>query len=339
MGFIARLTFTGMPTYLPQLDVTKVIMAVIVVAIHTQPQSLLGESLVADICQSLYEIPVPFFFAVSGFLLWRKMGGFVRNDRLIRIENWILHSLRLYFLWTIIYLPYTIYGFVHDGLQWHEALMVFARNVLLVGENYCSWPLWYLLGMVSAGCVIYGIVKVGLGVKSILLVAVVLLCLGEVLDSLCQREQMPAIVSLYYKVFKSTRNGFFLGLPYIAVGVCIAEFGIVRSRGILAALFTSFLCLFLKYGGRFFLLLLVCFGLQLLLGLVWRTTAHGRITVCRKVSNIIYFTHMIWVGLMMTVFPVDNSLLRFSLSVLMTLVTSFFLIGKHEGKVFNKLFS
>ena len=97
MGFIARLTFTGMPTYLPQLDVTKVIMAVIVVAIHTQPQSLLGESLVADICQSLYEIPVPFFFAVSGFLLWRKMGGLMRNDRLIRIEIWILHSLRLYF--------------------------------------------------------------------------------------------------------------------------------------------------------------------------------------------------------------------------------------------------
>ena len=163
--------------------------------------------------------------------------------------------------------------------------------------------------MVSAGCVICGIVKVGLGVKSILLVAVVLLCLGELLDSLCQREQVPAIVSLYYKVFKCTRNCSFLGLPYIAVGVCIAEFGIVRSRGILTALFMSFLCLFLKYGGRFFLLLLVCFGLQLLLGLVWRTTAHDRITVCRKVSNIIYFTHMIWVGLMMTVFPVDNCLL------------------------------
>lgn len=56
--------------------------------------------------------------------------------------------IRYYVIWTIVYLPLTILGFYKAGDGFVKSFVQFIRNVFFQGENYYSWPLWYLLSAV-----------------------------------------------------------------------------------------------------------------------------------------------------------------------------------------------
>ena len=58
--------------------------------------------------------------------------------------------LRLYVIWSIIYLPLTFCGWIIEGNRESVYLLRCVRNFILVGENFYSWALWYLNGLVFA---------------------------------------------------------------------------------------------------------------------------------------------------------------------------------------------
>ena len=177
----------------------KLIMAYVVVAIHTTDWSLMG----------LTETAVPYFFIASGFFLFRKLGG-SREEDLAVIRQWTLKILKLYLIWTAIYLPFTVVGYYQEGLPITKALLGFVRNVVFVGSNYFSWSLWYLLGMVWAGICIY-IMRM----MNFTLWAMIILAFGLYLSEFFfDFHSIP----YYSKVFATTRNGFFVGLPFITAG-------------------------------------------------------------------------------------------------------------------------
>lgn len=120
-------------------------MSVLVVATHTGLFSLIHDKELADTLINSLAIKVPFFFVASGFLVWYKIGNSSIEDKKTKLRRWINKTFRLYIVWTILYLPFTIYGFYHDGIPVLKSLVVFTRNVLFVGQNFLSWPLWYLL--------------------------------------------------------------------------------------------------------------------------------------------------------------------------------------------------
>ena len=65
-----------------------------------------------------------------------------------RVRNTIIKLLRLYLIWTLLYLPLTIFGNVLLGKNLLHGSLSFIRGTLFVGENYYSWPLWYLLASI-----------------------------------------------------------------------------------------------------------------------------------------------------------------------------------------------
>ena len=97
-------------------------MALVVVAIHTTEWKLGG----------LVRAAVPYFFIVSGYFLFRKLNGHQKDD-LKTIRRWIFRILKMYLIWTAIYLPFTIYGFIQDDLSLKQGIFVFGRNLLFVG--------------------------------------------------------------------------------------------------------------------------------------------------------------------------------------------------------------
>ena len=188
-------------------DILKFIFALVVVWIHTGTNDLHG----------LVNIAVPFFFVMSGFFLFGKI--FTQPDSISKqsvLLKWLKSTIRLYLLWTLIYLPFAIIGFYKEGLPLIKSTVVWLRNVLLVGENYLSWPLWYLLGMIWAGIVILLSIK--------LRIPFWLLCIGGVILFLAPRI-LPAVFEnkYYLSSFQTTRNGFFHGLPFMLLG------GVVRK--------------------------------------------------------------------------------------------------------------
>lgn len=96
--------------------------------------------------------PYPSFFLASGFLCFRDLNyasfGVAISAGTERVRNTIVKLLRLYLIWTLLYLPLTIFGNVLLGKNLLHGSLSFIRGTLFVGENYYSWPLWYLLASI-----------------------------------------------------------------------------------------------------------------------------------------------------------------------------------------------
>lgn len=182
-------------------DLLKFLLSLVVVWIHTGTNDLYG----------LTKIAVPLFFFLSGFFLFGKIFRERKEgDSKNLVNTWLQKTLRLYLIWTAIYLPFAIIGFAKDGLSVWKSAIVYTRNVLFVGENYLSWPLWYLLGLLQAGILIWIGEKLKMPLWGYLIMALALIFL-------------PVIFHLesnhvYLSLFKNIRNGFFLGFPCMVMG-------------------------------------------------------------------------------------------------------------------------
>ena len=178
----------------------KFVMAILVVMIHTGSWNLMG----------FVETAVPFFFIASGFFLFRKTEKKSRSEELRIIGQWIWKALKLYGIWSLIYLPFAIYGYHSEGLPLTKAILHYVRNFIFVGENFLSWPLWYLLALVWGGALIWVMTKLRFPIWVMILIGAALTISTHFID-------YPSI-ELYAKVFRDTRNGIFVGLLYLATG-------------------------------------------------------------------------------------------------------------------------
>lgn len=182
-------------------DITKLLLSLVVVWIHTGTNSLYG----------IAEWVVPIFFFFSGYFLFAKIEkSGVGSTSADIVFSWIRKTVSLYLTWTVIYLPFAIYGFYLDGLTPMKAFVIWVRNVVFVGENFMSWPLWYLLGMIQAGCIIWFFEKINAPFAFLCLFAMLLYIAPKFIPF----EQMKWYVTL----FRTTRNGFFIGMPFMVLG-------------------------------------------------------------------------------------------------------------------------
>ena len=185
-------------------DLLKFLLSIIVVWIYTGTNDLYG----------LTKFVVPILFFLSGFFLSGKMFREIRGREERGCESivgiWLLKTLRLYVIWTVIYLPFAIVGFEKEGIPVRESAIQYIQNVVFVGENYLSWPLWYLLGLLQAGIIIWIGEKIRLPLWGYLILALMFYLLPDYL----QLESNH----LYLSLFKTIRNGFFLGFPCMVLG-------------------------------------------------------------------------------------------------------------------------
>lgn len=180
-------------------DILKFLLALVVVWIHTGNSDLYG----------LVNWAVPAFFFLSGFFLFGKV--FVSGSGASEtVSVWLGKTLQLYLIWTAIFSPFAIIGFAKEGMPFVKAVAVYLRNVVFVGENYLSWPLWYLLGLLQAGAVIWLTLRIRLPFWGLIVMAATLFCLPYFIDF----EE----IGIYHKIFVTTRNGFFIGLPFMTLG-------------------------------------------------------------------------------------------------------------------------
>lgn len=96
----------------PDLDITKFLMAIVVLAIHTHP--FYSFSGLNQTINALFCLAVPFFFMASSYLCFLGMDISTLGDRYsvgaIRVRRTISRLLRLYLTWTVLFLPITVLG-------------------------------------------------------------------------------------------------------------------------------------------------------------------------------------------------------------------------------------
>lgn len=100
------------------IDLFKVLMTLVVVMIHT-----------TEAAPAWFKIAVPYFFLASGFFFFRnwETGG---EEVRMKERKWLSRLVVMYLVWTLIYLPFTVYGLMQDDLGIGKSLAVFARNLL-----------------------------------------------------------------------------------------------------------------------------------------------------------------------------------------------------------------
>lgn len=183
------------------VDIIKIVMAVLVIGIHTEPfafniwlDRLFG--LATRIC-------VPFFFVSSAYFYWIRDCG--------KPLGYIKRIITLYIVWSLIYLPKDWPVLSKQSLS--EILYRYAWK----GNEHA---LWFLCSCLIGFFICYGLQKC-LKPKYILVLSFIVLCIG------CLQSSWAPVVTKIYGVdptnYLGTRNGLFYGFPYMAIGMYFAK--------------------------------------------------------------------------------------------------------------------
>lgn len=220
----------------PLLDAMKLLMALAVVEIHTKPAGV-PDGPAGDFLLAAEGVVVPFFFIASGFLCFRSVGVADLapggpGER--RARGACLRLLRLYAVWSLVYLPVSFFGLWLQGASPLKGALLLARGFLVVGENWCSWPLWYLLASAVGFALAWLMLRGGVPLRRILAASAALCVLGWGMEALYASgvapEPLAKLLSLYFKAFVNVRNGLFEGFFYVVLGMCMG----VRREGLVS---------------------------------------------------------------------------------------------------------
>ena len=204
------------------LDICKLLMAFCVVAIHTRPLENCTITIVNDIYESFVRMAVPFFFLSSGFLLAQKFEpSFTSQNNIAKVRKYLLKIIKMYVVWTVVYLPMAIYRFVSSGIGILKSVLLYIRGFIFIGEQYNSWHLWYLLSTIYALVFILAVLYLKLSRKKAIILSSIIFLISIGLDYLvAYTGNSNTFIDIFIKMIKvSIGSGRILtGLFYLPLG-------------------------------------------------------------------------------------------------------------------------
>ena len=214
------------------IDVVKFICSFLVCMGHIRPIAfeIFGsenlQNYINFVLQNYFgRIAVPFYFAASGFLLYRKMSFDNLNTE--RIKNYCFKIFRLLGTWTFL---------------------------LFVGSKV---HLWYLGALVLAVIILSMLIKKKIPLNYILIISIALYTIGLLGDSyygfiepLKKHFLLKVIIVGYENIFYTTRNGVFFGFIYVLIGALFSQKPIrlnskIAVIGLIISIFMMYLELYL----------------------------------------------------------------------------------------------
>lgn len=210
-------------------------------------------------------------------------------------------------------MPLTVYGWFIEGNKTVEYALLCIRNYILVGDNFYSWALWYLNGLIFA-LILIDILSKRISIEKIVGFGSVAYLVGIVLTAFGgHQDKLPALlafpVNIYFSIFATTRNGLFQSLVFVSLGMYIAD--IEKSGKLTKTLQKGKIALFaylikipisLIGGGQYVSQMLDLPIFFMLFCLIIYTCSkielHGDFyKKLRNLSGTIYFVHMYFVAL------------------------------------------
>ena len=210
------------------IDIAKYVSALLVVCIHTYPLLEVSETLNTFFIQVICRMAVPFFFVSSGYFFFQKEFASKEEslDYLIRYEKRLF---KIYAIWTIVYLPYTILDYAHSGFRLYHVLS-YLRDVVLNGSYY---HLWFLPALML-GTFIVWILLTYIGPKRMYQVVGSLYFVGYLINVFTPIWQSLPFVSFVFgfftKLMVTSRNGLFFAPIFLAIGYLLATTKRLRRK-------------------------------------------------------------------------------------------------------------
>lgn len=212
------------------IDILKYIASILIILLHAQavtkahidPYSIkgaIGSILLIFFCR----LPVPFFFTVSGYFLFKKVRSAEAPGKVI--IGFCKRILILYAFWFVLNILYIIrikFGFHMPGIK---KIVFFIKDIFLQGTFSASW---YLMASVIDAVIVYFLTRItknnyfALGV-AIAAYIVCMLCsnYGFIVDEL--GGGIKAVFSVCSRYYGKIYLSFPYGLIFFVIGKILAE--------------------------------------------------------------------------------------------------------------------
>lgn len=206
----------------PGLDVVKLVMALLVAQRHIIQIFFQESSRWRLLIGSwLSNLPVPVFFTIAGFFLFRKVG---REDGGAVVRRYCGRILRMYVVWSLLYLPIDLFNWYNGTRDVKGGILTYIHRWFF---DHTIPQLWYLPALIVACLLVWGMYRAGLKLWQILLIGGLLLVIGCVGDNWYFNQQLPwkwqQALAWYVRWFLTMRNGVFYGTFYVALGLMFAK--------------------------------------------------------------------------------------------------------------------
>ena len=338
----------------PGVDLVKFIAALLVVAIHISPVASYGKEIDFFLRNYFARIAVPYFFVASGFFLFGKI-SFSAFDKQV-VFSYIKRIFRMYVIWTAIYTPWILKNKIFASKQGiFAATADFIREFIFVG----FWQFWYLNALIVATLIIAVCLQFKVSLKNIIVLAGMLYVVGLIpetytlfLDPIRNVEPIWHILKIIQTVITTTRNGVFDGFLFVSIGMIIAH-GTVKisfRKASVGFLFSMALLLIeaivLEYHHwakdyNMYLFLVPSAVFLFYMSITIPIKSRPLYKNLRELSVLVFCLHtfinpFVSTGLEIF-FKVNNSLVRYTGTVCLTLIVSGCIICLSKGERFKWL--
>ena len=216
------------------LDLTKIILSFMVVAIHTK--------LLPLVLYPWIRLAVPLFFIISSFILYTKINNSPKEDKNNIIKHYIMRLIKLYLFWFIALLPITIYL----RRVWFEyGILIGILNIIIkpfLGSTFIAS--WYIMATIIGTLIVNKLCnKISYKILILLFIFINLICCS--FSSYSFLFKNLNVFKLYIEPYCS----FPVSLIYILLGKLISENKIkIENKKInLILLLNSCIILFIEW--------------------------------------------------------------------------------------------
>lgn len=189
------------------LDQAKVVLALMVVCIHSSLLKDFSGAINYFFVQSVFRVAVPLFFIISGFYFF----GFLAKGG--DFKKWALRIVIMHTIWSLVYL----YFYIPFGEPLPKVFIEVAKRYI---EGYLH--LWFLTALLGGACVLMLLRK--LKDAQLLVFSLVVFICGALIQYLGSYHVFAG--EYLDKLFNKThiyRNFLFVGFPFLTVGYLIAK--------------------------------------------------------------------------------------------------------------------
>lgn len=215
------------------LDAVKFVLSILVAMRHLIQVFFTAESRAhLWIGAWLSNLAVPTFFIISGFFLFQKIEtGKPDFPYTAVIKRYSIKVLRMYLLWSVLYLPVDWYNWSHSEAGVREGVCSYLHAFFFSSTTV---QLWYLPALfVSCLLVWFGYTR-GMKIRHLLLAGGGLYVIGVIGDNWYLNEMLPHYMyeklMIYNRYFLTMRNGLFYGVFYVSAGLWFAKHPVREDR-------------------------------------------------------------------------------------------------------------
>ncbi|MBE6090200.1 MAG: acyltransferase [Clostridium beijerinckii] len=304
------------------VDVLRLVFAIAVVSIHTMAFKSINDDLWIATSMGIARLAVPFFFMVSGYFLYNRIGSEKEPKSTIK------HLLRIYFLWVLIEII-ALFPLVLSSLSAPPILII--ERLLFAGV---TGSLWYISSLIITIFIISPLLKRD-KLFFLFIIGFVLYLFGTTGDTyygLFEKTMINPLINGYTSIFMLPQIGITESILFVSLGAIVSKYKLnekIQKSGLLSIL--SIILLLIetfvlnKTGiakdANMYLSSIIAAPLIL----IWAINSTKNISTkvsktCREYSLGIYCSHqivMIWLAMFIPVL-FANTLLRFICSLLLS---------------------